>query len=110
MGERDELIVSLNHADSFWLILGADGITCRSVHIVFIQRKDQIDTVNKSSAYRVIEKPSLSLVPWMMKSFPTKSCEEGLVFCAVDGRIRIVLFQAEWPNRVKSFVAADNIN
>jgi hypothetical protein len=57
MGERDELIIGLNHADSSWLILGANGIACRSVHISFVQRKDQIDTVNKSSTYPVIEKP-----------------------------------------------------
>ena len=27
MGECDELIIGLNHANSSWLILGADGIT-----------------------------------------------------------------------------------
>ena len=57
MSECDELIIGPNHADSSWLVLGADGITWRSVHIGFVQRKDQIDTVNKSSTYPVIEKP-----------------------------------------------------
>ena len=57
MGECEKLIIGLNHADSSWLILGTDGITCRSVPIGFVQRKDQMDTVNKSSTYPVIEKP-----------------------------------------------------